>query len=495
MQEQQERHFQEEEESMDIMEILFVILKRWKVATLIFLLVSSLGAYKVYSDFKNQVPIYISSTRISLGRNILEVQNKQGEIIKRTYSINDEIEFLRSDTVAKETALVLKDQFGYSKPDKALVAMVKTSFKGGGSSDDKGENKAAKQRSTIRKQEIKGDKAANIITISAYTNDPQNSFDMVSALLTGYQKAKEKEEAKALEKMNKTYLEQSKTAYGQLLAAENVLAQFIKENKNIITVMRSYNLTNQEDKDIISDLLNEKHIEVKDSIIDLEAFLNDIEYLSAKDKLATLSLISKKYGQFVDLNINEIYINKEEKLNELLQINEEAHPAVIQMRGELDTIVRKMDRQIENAKVEINRELNSLKKKSEELSELIETDLYEKLISYNMLKKDVILKRQAYDSLSESLYQVDLGEKLKNFVEIRILEPHKLARVRSNKIDLKAIAVVLFGAAFLSIGVAYGLEKLDTSISDAEELEKIIDLPILATIPKYNVNNKERGAQ
>jgi len=482
------KHF-EEEESIDILGLLFTLLKRWKIILLVFILVSSFGLFKVHSDFKNQVPVYVSATKVSLGPDILEVKSSQGEIIERKYSIDDEIEFLRSDTVAQKSALVLKEKFKYNESLDKLANSVKKAFNRGRQLIASG--LSGRSTSSVVRGSVRSGNNPNTITIAAYTNSPQRSYDMVSALIEGYERAKAEEEAKVLEKMNKAFSEQAKAAYNELLGAENVLAEFIIENKKVITAMKAYNLTDQEDKDIVSDLLNEKYIEIKDDITELEMFLKSVENLAGKDKIAALSLIGKEYPEFVDLKLKDIFIDKEEELNKLLQINEEAHPAVIQIRGALESIRDKMDGQIENARTEIVSKLDLLKQSEQELSDLIASGLYEKLISYNMLKKDVMLKRQAYNSLNESLYQVDLGEKLKRYTELRILEPHKLPRIKSNKINAKDIISPLFLAIFLSIGVAYGLDKLDVSIKDVDQLEKVISLPILATIPAYSQKEKK----
>ena len=102
-----------------------------------------------------------------------------------------------------------------------------------------------------------------------------------------------------------------------------------------------------------------------------------------------------------------------------------------------------------------------------------------------MLKKDILTKRDAYDKFAEALQKIDIGEKLSSYTEIKVLEPHVLANKSEKKIPYKEFAILVIFSFATAIGLAYLLEKLDRSIKDVKELERITHKPVIATVPNY----------
>ena len=102
-----------------------------------------------------------------------------------------------------------------------------------------------------------------------------------------------------------------------------------------------------------------------------------------------------------------------------------------------------------------------------------------------MLKTDVITKRKAYDKFGEALHKIDIGEKMKRYAEIKVLEPHMLPQTSEKTIPVQQILMGLMLSFGGSMGLAYLLEKLDRSIKDVKELERLTHKPVIATIPCY----------
>ena len=86
------------------------------------------------------------------------------------------------------------------------------------------------------------------------------------------------------------------------------------------------------------------------------------------------------------------YFETDKKLRELLEINQEAHPAVIEARSELEAMNKKIEAEIETAIKRIEIDLNSLENKAAVLSDFIDQGLYKKIIAFNMIKKDITTK-------------------------------------------------------------------------------------------------------
>lgn len=467
----------EEEESTNLLDWLFLAFKRWKVVLIVFLVVASAASYRTYIKVKSQKAIYISTVRLTLGPGTLEVKTKEGNVVERKYTSPDEIELIGSSLVADQAARILKEKYGYEGSEEKLALEVKGAL-----------------RIRIPKGR-KGLVGANVITISAVSHDPQKAFDIISATLEGYRKQKEQDEKEFFQKSYATFSEQLDTAHKELLKAENTLAAYIVDNEEVIKAMEAYGMSDQEDKDVISASLNERILKLQADISNTEKFILTVKGLAETNRLSALYMISKRYSQLVDVELKELLLNKEETLRRLLTINEEAHPSVIQARGEKEAIEKKVDDEITNAIQEIEEQLDTLQSQEKKLSSLIKSGLYEKLITYNMLKRDIIIKRKVYNNLSEALHQIDLGEKMKYYIELRILEPHKLPVTGIKEFPIRDLVPGLILAIACSMAAIYLLERLDTSIKDIEDVEKSIDLPVLATIPAYYKRRKRKSKE
>jgi len=466
---------QETEDNSNMMDWLFLVLKRWKIVLLIFVIVASAASYKTYNKFRMEKPTYTSIVKLTLGHATLEVKTEEGNVIERKSSDADEHLLLSSSLVARQAAAILREKYGYKDSEDQLVSEIKRSlsvYTPGGRSGNK-----------------------NVLEISAWSENPQRAYDMVSAVLEGYKKQKEQDEKEFFQKAYETFSDQLDAAHKELLEAENALASYIVNNEKIIRAMETHGMSDQEDQDVISASLNERVLKHQHNVLNLEKFLINIKGLQSTNPLSALTMISKRYSQLVDITLKDMFFEKEEELRRLLTINEEAHPSVIQARGEKDALQGKINNEIAAAIEEIEAELAKMQAQEEELSSLIASGLYEKLIAYNMLKRDIVIKRNIYNNISEALYQIDLGEKVKHYTEFRILEPHKLPYKGIKKFPIRDIAPGILVALACSVGVAYILDRIDTSIKDIEELEKLIDLPVLATIPAYHKRSKQKSKE
>jgi|GEM_PF-2459814 len=444
----------QEDKDRNVIDWFFVGLRRWKIFTAVFFVVLSLATYYGYNKSMKEKPVYKSFTRIMMGPATLEVKTQAGDTIKRTYTIDDEITVLQSESVLNAAAGLLRTKYGYDKQQLAGVD-VRSGSQG-------------------------------LVEISVTADSPQQAFDSVSAVIEAYQLQKAHEEKTFFDNAFITFQDQIDRAHSALLDAENELADFIVENEETIKIVERYDLLSGiDDNVIVSSMLNEKIIKLRDEILVLSRFIYSVAELSKSDNLRAIAVIARKYPDLIDVDLRNGLVEKEAELNKTLQMNEEAHPEVIRLRGEMQNINEKIDKDILKVIIELKTNMEELVVQEKELSNLAQENFYKKLIKYSMIKQDIILKRDSYNDLSKTMYQIDLGEKLKHYAEIRVVLPHKVPH-SPKKADFKKNILAAFFISLICGGVVvYIMEILDTSIKGIEQLEKLIDLPVLATIPLY----------
>jgi len=472
-----------EEENLNILDIIPVVIKRWKIVLLALVLVFSALSYAIYYRWQNQVPVYVSTTKITLGTNKLEVETEEGDIVREKYDMDQEVSLLRSNIIAEQAAKTLKEKYGYEESSEKLMYDIRKALNRGQELEDA--DMYIRETPGIVRGNKRLNQDENTIIISSTSENPQFSYDVISAVLEGYLNEKREGERKFFEDAHRTFNEQVTVAYQELLNAEKKLAEFVIKNEDVIYAVETYEMPSQEDKEVIASAVNEKHLSIKREISEIEAFLRNANSLLETNLLAAFSLIIREDEHTLTHILKDKLIEKEEELNSLLQVNEELHPSVIKIRGEIKALGKKIETEIRNAISETGIKLNEVKKKEKELSRLIEAGLYEKLIEYSMLKRAISVRRNAYNKLAEALQKLDMGAKIERYTNIVIFEPHKVPKVSTKRLPNKDAAMAVLFAILAAIGVAYLIEMLDKSVKDVEQLEKLLEVPVLATISDY----------
>ena len=474
---------EQEQDSLNLLEFWYIILKRWKLA--LFVLVALLIASSLFilQNVKKQVPMYVSKTKITLGTDTLKVKSDTGDILEKVYSIDDEVLLFRSRIMAEQAASILKDKYGYDEDYQELVRKVRRALNRGAGFEQIGAY--GTERSGIVRGSRKLQQSENAIIISTYSASPQFSYDIITALLEGYVKEKAESETKFFQDAYKTYAQQLDISYQVLIDAENKLSKFIFDNQDMITTMDELELSKFKDEKLISTAINEAYIKLKKDLLNMQTLYDRVKSALDKDMLNAFAILKKEDRYSLREELEVALFEKEQHLSKLLQINEELHPAVIQARAETKTIKAKMFTEIGRILEDITIEIEDLKKKESKVASFVEEQLYQKFIEYSMLRADVTTKRNAYDKFSEALHRIDISDKVKRYTEIKILEPHILPVKSEKKIPTDKIGLSFLLSFAGAIGLAFLLEKLDRSIKDVKELERLTHKPVIATIPHY----------
>lgn len=471
-----------EESSVNLIELWYIVLKRWRLSLFVLIALLTLSSLYILQHIKKQIPMYVSKTKITLGTDTLKVTSNNGDIINMVYNVADEMLLLKSRIMAKQAASILKDKYGYEEEHEVLISKVRRALNRGVKFDEFDMDEAAPGIERGSKQ--RGENT-NTILISAYTDSPKLSFDIVSAVLEGYVKEKAESETRFFQDAYKTYAEQLDISYQVLIDAENKLSKFIFDNQDMITAMEDLGLSQFKDKELISTAINEKYIKIKKDLLNMQTLYDRVKATLDEDMFNAFALLKKEDRYSLRGELETTLFEKEQHLSKLLQINEERHPAVIQARGEVEAIKEKMLKEIKRVLDEIAIEIEGLEEKENQIALFVENQSYQTIIEYSMLRADITTKRNAYNEFGKALHKIDISDKMKRYTEIQVLEPHFLPVKSEKEIPVNMITISILGSFASAIGLAYLLEKLDRSIKDVKELERLTHKPVLATIPHY----------
>ncbi len=203
----------------------------------------------------------------------------------------------------------------------------------------------------------------------------------------------------------------------------------------------------------------------KDKVREAEEALN--AYIQ-NNKIVSLPDIEKKTQGLLE-SLKQEKSKLETALAEGLKRYKEKHPKTIALHAQADDVEKKIEKETSNL-----------------------LDLNEKMVQYNLLKKDVESNQEIYTNMLNRTKETGLAEKLE-VSRISIIDYARppIHPFRPNKKRSMQAAIIL--SLLGSVGLAFFLEYLDSTVRTAEDVSSYLNLPFLGYIP--SVNNKEAGTE
>jgi uncharacterized protein involved in exopolysaccharide biosynthesis len=271
--------------------------------------------------------------------------------------------------------------------------------------------------------------------------------------------------------------------YGMKKKLEDAEEEFLafKQRVKLISVEENQKIIAQKITDF-----NDAYIEARNRRFELDAKLEQLKRISKSgEKRSHLrSLIENQL-------INDLYgklVNAEVELSSISKVYKHKHPKTIQVKTEIENTRKKLD-------IEIEKELNNLmaeravllskEKVLQKTTTDFETEAMEtnrKELQYTILKRNVEINQNLYDTLLSRLKEADITGNI-DVSNIRITEKAVLPSfpVGPNK-KRNLLLGVVFGL-IIGIGLSFLSEYLDRSIRTEEDIQRYIGLPVLSIIP------------
>ena len=231
---------------------------------------------------------------------------------------------------------------------------------------------------------------------------------------------------------------------------------------------------------------------------ELEQQLREVDtVLTASTTLATNPLLQNYQMRLAELEV---------RLSGALQTLSPNHPQVVALRAEIDEIRRRMGQEVERVVSAETRSLNpvyqgltqqyialqvervALSARDQALRRLVEAEqrhlmsLPEQETELLRLARDQRVNEEIYVLLRTRYEELRIQEAMVTG-SVRVVDPAMLPTRPVWPRPLLNLAVALLLGAFLGLGVALGLELLDTTIREDDDLERLMGAPVLGRIP------------
>lgn len=115
------------------------------------------------------------------------------------------------------------------------------------------------------------------------------------------------------------------------------------------------------------------------------------------------------------------------------------------------------------------------------------TTLNQKLVQYNILKRQVDSNRQLYQGLLQRLKEAQVSAGL-NASNVRIVDTAMVPRAPVKPRVYLNLAIGLVLGLGLGVGLAFFQEYMDKTLKNSDDVERLLRLPSLGVLPRFELN-------
>jgi len=323
----------------------------------------------------------------------------------------------------------------------------------------------------------------SLIVINVQRDDPEEAADIANELADVYRDSRldilTKETRGAIDKIAEALKEQRRR-----VESAEVKLQGIREDLDIAVVGGEGSV---DVEDIRMQQLEGDRLMAQKEMVEKEGLLQILENLDDKDLLERASYIT--FDQFVINTIQQIQ-DIDVQLSSLDADYGENHPEVRRYRFQKETLETTLSQRLKALRNGLETEYLIAKNNFESLNDVLANVRSETIESqgtkfrpFRNALADLETERFIYNQLkSKHRQEIITMEVPRNPVEIiDVAEPNR-RRVSPNL--FMNVLLSIFVGLGAGVGLAYFIEYLDTSIKTADDLERILGLPVLGLIPQ-----------
>ncbi|MBK1881597.1 polysaccharide biosynthesis tyrosine autokinase [Luteolibacter pohnpeiensis] len=350
-------------------------------------------------------------------------------------------------------------------------------------------------RGIVKTQNIRG---TDLISISVTHQNREDAKDIATEVARAYKEYRMEVEGGVTERALHELKAAVRDQEDQVEERRKVVTS-IAEQKGIVDSADSMSFTQRGIDEYSSvrsaydsyDTLEQQKIELQSQIKNLLNYNEDqlLNYASALN--LPDNIIKSLYPQYLELK-RQVEGLKSNGLGDL-------HPTIISQEKVLSEMKLQLDEGVLSLRESLQAELDLANAKLAQVGNL-KNDRKEEAIQRSLDRQAYEDAKRAYNTdqeLLQSMKEKLLGETISNSLTEELTEIHDqpvLARapVSPNvtlNLALGAVVGLIFG-----VGIAFFLEYMDTSVKSMEDVERYLQVPVLAVIPKdVGVLHKQSG--
>jgi|SRR6056297_358527 len=326
----------------------------------------------------------------------------------------------------------------------------------------------------------------NIVSVSFVSSNPAFAKEIVNSVASAYKQVLLEMRTQSTSETIEWMKIKAESQREKLEASEKKLQEY-KKKHDIYTVGDEEALFPAKISRL-SQRLTQAQAEVKE----LESLYQEINRISTAEAL-NIPVVSENN---VVRDLRTKIIEQEQEIDGLSKKIGDKHPRMIRAKKDLDSLKEKLKTEIKGVIQSIKNKYELAAKKSKSIESLLEqtkqnaAKMSDKLIQYEILKRDVEVNRLLYDRLVSRIKEYNATEN-KQTIDVWVVEDADKPNLPMNKGPKRAILLGLLVSLMAGIGLAFFLEYLDSTIKAPDDAETRTDIPVLGMVPLFKDKSYE----
>ncbi|QKK02963.1 MAG: polysaccharide biosynthesis tyrosine autokinase [Pseudomonadota bacterium] len=195
-------------------------------------------------------------------------------------------------------------------------------------------------------------------------------------------------------------------------------------------------------------------------------------------------------------DLNQRLVDARSEYAGLSERFQESYPAVQEVQNRIDRLQSEIEAEKQRIADNVIGRFENLTAQSKALEEAMRQreasmmTLNEQAVQYNILRREFQTNRELYDGLLQRMKEIGVAAGVQES-SISVIEP-AVAAVAPFKPNIpRNLALALVLGVFGGVGLALLLEFLDSSIRRVEDIERLVDRPVLGMVPLVKIRIKE----
>ena len=332
-------------------------------------------------------------------------------------------------------------------------------------------------------------KNTRLVRINFDSYHPGLASQAANAIATNYIKLNLENRFKATEQAKEQLNEQLEVMRAKVESADEALQAFCQKHGFVFLDDKERNVSLQR----LSDL--------NDALAKAESERMAKEALYKQTKKGDFDSIPLILENKMIQDLRQQYLQLEVQYSKLAETFKPEYPELIRLKRQMETIQRRLNAEYSRYIHAIRNEYEfclrkeSLVRSAFEQQKTVVTEMQQKAIQYNILKREADTNRDLYKNLLQRMKEAGIQAGI-TASNIQVVDqaavptrPYKPNIPR--KILYATVIGLLFGAA-----LAFFLEYLDNTIKTSEDVEQIVRLPAFGMVPTISYEKRkqvERG--
>jgi len=319
------------------------------------------------------------------------------------------------------------------------------------------------------------EQGTNIVNIVVVGNDPYESEKTANAFAQAFRKFNIEQKNKQIFETKAFIEKQLSETSRQLKRAEEDLRTFEESNTLLSLDAQTTALINR-----ITGLDKELDT-IKRNRHEVQELLNSVSQADQQPQEVRTRFSPAVKGSPVEtlgIQLRELVLKRQDLLFEF----PEQHPLVLELNVQINNVIREIKNELETLLARLEAQESGIRKRLETLIAENQS-IPQKALELARLQRELNLQSELYSQL-KGRYQETQIKASGQIEEVTVIRPAMLPQTPIN-IPSKAMIIVTGIIMGLVIGIVFTFiaETLDTSIGTIEDVENLLNIPVLGVIP------------